>query len=52
MGTELDLTAEYKQNGHVMYGVGFPHIFTGAFLYQAAPGQDYNYPYAYVTYIF
>jgi len=52
LGEELDLIAEYKQNQHVTYGLGFAHIFTGPFLKQAAPGRDYNYPYAYITYIF
>jgi Alginate export len=52
LGEELDLVGEYKQNQHVTYGLGFAHIFTGSFLSQATPGRDYNYPYAYVTYIF
>lgn len=52
LGTELDLIAEYKQNRHVTYGLGFAHIFTGPFLRQATPGKDYNYPYGYVTYVF
>ncbi|HTU46224.1 MAG TPA: alginate export family protein [Bryobacteraceae bacterium] len=52
LGAELDLIARYKQNQHVTYGFGFAHIFTGAFINQATPGKDYNYPYAYVTYIF
>lgn len=52
LGTELDLIAHYKQNQHVTYGFGFAHIFTGAFINQTTPGKDYNYPYAYVTYIF
>lgn len=52
LGTELDLIADYKQNSHVTYGLGFAHIFTGTFLSQATSGKDYNYPYAYVTYIF
>jgi hypothetical protein len=52
LGTELDLIADYKQNQHVTYGFGFAHIFTGKFLNQATPGKDFNYPFAYVTYIF
>jgi hypothetical protein len=52
IGTELDLIADYKQNQHITYGFGFAHIFTGKFLNQATPGKDFNYPFAYVTYIF
>lgn len=52
LGTELDLIADYKQNSHVTYGFGFAHIFAGSFLSQTTSGKDYNYPYAYVTYIF
>jgi hypothetical protein len=52
LGEELDLIAEYKQNEHVICGLGFSYIFTGPFLDRATPGKDYNYPYAYVTYIF
>ncbi|MBV9759124.1 MAG: alginate export family protein [Acidobacteriaceae bacterium] len=52
LGEELDMLADFKQNRHVTYGLGFAHIFTGAFLNQATHGKDYNYPYLYVTYIF
>ena len=52
LGTELDLIGEYKENRHVTYGLGFAHLFTGQFLNEATPGKDYNYPFAYVTYIF
>lgn len=52
LGTELDLIAEYKQNRHITYGAGFCHIFTGAFLSEATPGKEYNYPFGYVTYVF
>lgn len=52
LGAELDLIADYKQNRHITYGLGFAHVFTGRFLSEATPGKDYNYPYAYVTYIF
>jgi len=52
LGTELDLIAEYKQNRHVDYGFGFSHFFTGRYLNEATRGKDYNYPFAYVTYVF
>jgi hypothetical protein len=52
LGTELDLIAEYKQHRHVTYGFGFAHLFTGQFLNEAAAGKDFNYPFAYMTYVF
>jgi hypothetical protein len=52
LGAELDLIAEYKQDRHITYGFGFAHIFTGKFLNEATTGKDYNYPFAYGTYIF
>jgi Alginate export len=51
-GTELELIAEYRQSKHVTFGFGLAHLFTGAFLNQTTPGRDYNYPFAYSTYIF
>jgi hypothetical protein len=52
LGTELDLLAEYKEDRHITYGFGFAHLFTGTFLNEATAGKDYNYPFAYATYIF
>jgi hypothetical protein len=52
LGEELDLIAEFKQNRHVDYGFGFCHLFTGQYLNEATPGKDYNYPFAYVSYVF
>ena len=52
LGSELDLIAEYKPNRHVTYGFGFCHLFTGEYLKEATRGKDYDYPFAYVTYIF
>ncbi len=52
LGTELNMIAVYQQNSHVSYGFGFAHLFTGQFLKQATPGKSFNYPYAYMTYIF
>jgi hypothetical protein len=51
-GTELELIAECKQNKHISYGFGWAHLFPGAFLNQTTSGRDYNYPFAYSTYIF
>ena len=52
VGDELDLIAEYVQNKHVTYGFGICHLFTGRFLNETTRGKDYNYPFAYVTYVF
>jgi Alginate export len=52
LGDELDLIAEYAQNKHVNYGLGLAHLFTGKYLNEISHGKDYNYPFAYVTYIF
>jgi Alginate export len=52
LGTELDLIAEYRQNQHVTYGFGLAHLFTGQFLNEATRGKDYNYPFAYASYVF
>jgi hypothetical protein len=52
LGAELDLIAEYKQSRHVDYGFGYCRLFTGQYLNEAAHGKDYNYPFAYATYVF
>ena len=52
IGSELNLIAEYKHNQHVTYGFGLAHLFTGQYLNEAGRGKDYNYPFAYVTYVF
>ncbi len=52
VGTELDLVAEIKQNRHVTYGFGFAHLFAGQFLKETVRGKDYNYPFAWATYVF
>jgi hypothetical protein len=51
-GTELELIVECKQSKHISYGFGWAHLFPGAFLKTTTPGRDYNYPFAYSTYIF
>lgn len=51
-GTELELIAEYKESKHITFGFGLAHLFPGAFLNQTTPGRDYNYPFAYSTYVF
>ena len=52
VGIELDLVAAYRQNRHVTFGFGFAHLFAGRFLQEATPGKEYNYPFAYSTYVF
>jgi hypothetical protein len=51
-GTELELIAECRQNKHFTFGFGLAHLFSGAYLNQTTSGKDYNYPFAYSTYIF
>lgn len=51
-GTELELIVECKQNKHISFGFGWAHLFPGAFLHQTTAGRDYNYPFAYSTYVF
>lgn len=52
VGDELDVIAEYQPNRHVSYGAGLGHLFTGKFLNETTAGKDYNYPFAYMTYVF
>ena len=52
VGDEIDLIAEYQQNKHMTYGFGIGHLFTGRFLNETTKGKDYNYPFAYATYVF
>jgi hypothetical protein len=52
LGSELDLIVEYQQEKHVSWGFGLAHLFTGKFLNEATHGKDYNYPFAWMTWIF
>jgi hypothetical protein len=52
LGTEMDLVGTYRTNAHILYGAGYARIFTGTFLKEATKNHDYNYPFAYVTYVF
>ncbi|MBV8831442.1 MAG: alginate export family protein, partial [Acidobacteriaceae bacterium] len=52
VATELELIAECKHNKHLSYGFGWAHLFPGTFLNESTPGRNYNYPFAYSTYVF
>jgi hypothetical protein len=49
VGQELDLQATYSPSVRVQLTGGYAHLFTGAFLKAATPGQSYNAPYVMVT---
>lgn len=46
IGQELDGAVAYNFSRQFQFGGGFGHIFPGAFLNNATPGESYNYPYA------
>ena len=52
LDVEFDAVAEFRQTRHVTYGFGIGHIFPGEFLNEVTRGKDFNYPFAYATYIF
>jgi hypothetical protein len=52
IGSEIDAMAEYKVNPAMTLGFGYAHLFTGEFLNQVSPGQDYNYAFTYMSYRF
>jgi alginate export protein len=49
VGQEVDLQATYTHSARVHITGGYAHLFTGAFLKAATPGQAYNFPYVMVT---
>ncbi len=52
VGEELDGQAMYGFNKQIQIGLGFGHIFPGAFLKQTTQGRAYNYPYVLANYAF
>jgi hypothetical protein len=44
--------AEYKVNLAMTLSFGYAHLFTGKFLNQVSPGQDYDYAFTYMSYRF
>ena len=49
VGHELDIQATYTPSPRLQVHGGYAHIFTGAFLKAATPGQSYSAPYVMVT---
>jgi hypothetical protein len=49
VGQELDVQATYTPSARVQVTGGYAHLFTGAFLKAATPGEAYNFPYVMVT---
>jgi len=52
VGQEADIQTVYALTPQVQLSGGYAHIFPGAFLRIATPGQPYNFTYAMVTYLF
>jgi hypothetical protein len=49
VGQELDLQATFTPSPHIQVHGGYSHLFTGAFLKAATPGESYSGPYIMVT---
>ena len=49
VGQELDIQATYTPSPRIQLHGGYSHMFTGAFLKAATPGQSYSAPYVMVT---
>lgn len=49
VGQELDLQATFTPSPRIQVHGGYSHMFTGAFLKLATPGQSYSGPYIMVT---
>jgi hypothetical protein len=49
VGQELDLQATYTPSPRIQLHGGYAHIFTGAFLKAATPGESYSGPFVMVT---
>jgi len=49
VGQELDIQATYTPSPRIQLHGGYAHIFTGAFLKAATPGESYSGPYVMVT---
>lgn len=43
VGTELDLTAKYKLNRHLLVLLGYSHFFPGDFIKETGPGDDVDF---------
>jgi hypothetical protein len=49
---EMDFSSEIRWTQFFTLGVGYAHIFSGAFLKQTISGNDFDYPFAFATYKF
>jgi len=49
VGQELDVQATYTPSPRIQLHGGYSHLFTGAFLKAATPGESYSGPYIMVT---
>jgi hypothetical protein len=52
IGHEVDISAQYQVNEGITAGFGYARLFTGRFLKMASLGNDYTYPFVYLTYRF
>jgi len=52
VGQEIDVQVTRALMPQLQLAGGYAHMFTGAFLKQATPGQSYSYPYVMATYVF
>jgi hypothetical protein len=49
VGQELDIQATFTPSARIQLHGGYSHLFTGAFLKAATPGESYSGPYVMVT---
>jgi len=52
VGQEIDVQLTRALIPQIQIAGGYAHLFTGPFLKEATPGQNYSYPYVMVTYVF
>jgi hypothetical protein len=52
VGQEIDVQLTKALIPQIQIAGGYAHLFTGPFLKEATPGQNYSYPYVMVTYVF
>jgi hypothetical protein len=52
VGQEIDVQLTRAITPQIVVAGGYAHMFSGPFLEEATPGQNYSYPYVMVTYVF
>ena len=52
VGSEVDLMVKHKLERHTVVGGGFGHFFPGEFLEATGPGNDVNFAYMFLQYMF